>query len=391
MKRNVIILSVFVTLVLIFGFTGCPGQENVSTYTLTYHANGGIGTVPASKMVNRGTNVSVSGQGSLGYTGKFFDGWNTKADGRGTSYSADEKITVIKSIILYAQWITIPYTITYHINNGTGTVPEPQNVDWGDSLTLAAGNGLSRHGFFFGGWNTSSFGTATAYEAGSSFIPTGNSANITLYAMWIAPMIRTGDEYKEVTNNGTVRIHLIPDAQLCARTEEYRLYRSDTQSGTYSVVATVLPDQLVLEDTTVDWMTVGDACYYKVAAVSGGTEAISTNGVRINKANPKVYMRDSSPLHGYCGVRLVDGDEYMEWTGTINSTITTYELLLSSTRSPPPPGNYTLYTGTVSYLSSTLSWTNQGSLVIRAGHEYMINTGLGMVERSFVKSNWTFF
>jgi hypothetical protein len=467
MKRNVITLSFFVTLALIFGFTGCPGPEkgfpctltydanggsgtvpggqtvkedttvivadpgnlnypgktfsgwnkykagygesyapgdriimnydytlyaqwSTNQYTVKYDANGGSGTVPASKTVNEGTSVLVSGQGSLGYLGKAFGGWNTASDGSGTSYAADVNVKVIESITLYAQWLTMQYTVTYHINDGTGTVPEPQSVDGGDSVTVADGNG-----YFFGGWNTNSSGTGTTYEAGSFFIPTGNSANITLYAMWIAPMIRTGDAYKDVTSNGTVRIHLMTDARyIFSGTEEYRLYRSETRNGTYSIVATVSPDQLVLEDTTVDWMTTGDSPYYKVAAVSGGTEAMSTNGVKIYKLRPNVYVRYSNYMGGYWGVRLSYGDGYLEWTEYANPS-TIYELVLSPTRSPPPPGNYTLYTSTASSsVAISLFWTSRGPLTIRASHEYTINLPggyLGIMGSSFDKSNWTFF
>jgi hypothetical protein len=391
MKRNVITLSVLVTLALIFGFTGCPDPEREFLYTLAYHANGGTGTVPASQTVKEGTVVTVAEPDGLNYPGKIFSGWYTYHGGYGKSYAPGDRIIMDYDYILYARWLVGQYTVTYHINDGTGTVPEPQSVASDDSLTLANGDGFSRDGYFFGGWNTNSSGTGTTYGAGSSFIPTGNNANISLFAMWIAPRIREGDAYKDVTSNGTVRIHLMTDARYVLKgTEEYRLYRSDTQSGTYSIVATVSPDQTVLEDATVDWMTAGGFHYYKVAAVSGGTEMMSTNGVRINKVNPKVYALYSQYLSGEWGVRLAYGDGYMEWTGRAQPS-TIYELVTSS-RSPPPPGNYTLYTG-MSLLSSSLSlsWFNNGSLTIRASHEYKIKILDGGVERSFIKSNWTFF
>jgi hypothetical protein len=362
----------------------------VDRYTVTYHANGGTGTVPTTQTVNNGTTITASGRGSLNYTGNNFNGWNTETDGSGTSYAVSASLTVNEDITLYAQWTVIQYTITYHANNGTGTVPEPQTVDWGDSIILSNGDTLTRNRYHFGGWNTSSLGTGTNYQVGSSFTP---SNNITLYARWIAPRIRTEDAYKEVTD-GVVRISLSSDAQYIFNgTESYRLYRSTTQFGTYTLVATVLSNQLVLEDTTADWMTTGSSYFYKVAAVSGGIEAMSTNGVRINNVAPRVFVQYSQYAsfgnYGYCGVQLENGSGgYAEWGASTTSTAPSYELVLSPDESPPPPDNYTLYTRTYSFTS----WNDRGPLIIRASHTYMITAYLGTEpESSFVKTNWTFF
>jgi uncharacterized repeat protein (TIGR02543 family) len=73
------------------------------------------------------------------------------------------------------------YSVTFNINGGSGTTPAVQTVNSGSSLTLPNGNGLSRSGYTFGGWNTNSSGTGTNYNAGSSYTVTGN---VTLYAKW---------------------------------------------------------------------------------------------------------------------------------------------------------------------------------------------------------------
>jgi hypothetical protein len=353
----------------------------VDQYTLSYHANGGDGTVPGSRTVTVGTAVTVSGRASLTYTWKNFNGWNTETDGSGTPYAANDSLTVNENITLYAQWTAIRYTVTYHANGGTGTVPESQSVDGGDSITLASGDELTKVGYPFGGWNTTSSGTGTNYQAGSSFTVT---ANTTLYARWIAPRIRTEDAYKDVTN-GTIRIHLeTSEYYIFSGTDEYRLYRSTTRYGTYSLVATVSADQLVLEDTTADWMVVSGSYFYKVAAVLDGNESMSINGVRIDYADPKVYQ--CQPTSGYSGVRLQEGIFYTEWAPEYSSANVTYEL-----RKQPPlfPGNYILFTSTS--IGTPVSWINRGALAIRFGHTYTINPISGTTEGSFVKSNWTFF
>jgi len=83
------------------------------------------------------------------------------------------------------------YTVTFSINEGSGTAPATQTVSSGYSMTLPYGSVLSKTGYLFGGWNTSSDGTGTNYDAGSSYIVTGN---ITLYAKWVVAYTVTFDD-----------------------------------------------------------------------------------------------------------------------------------------------------------------------------------------------------
>lgn len=77
---------------------------DVPTYTVTYDANGGSGTMTdknspyAYKAV---ATVLTNGFTRSKYT---FTGWNTKADGRGDSYKTGDRITMTDNVVLYAQW-----------------------------------------------------------------------------------------------------------------------------------------------------------------------------------------------------------------------------------------------------------------------------------------------
>jgi uncharacterized repeat protein (TIGR02543 family) len=88
---------------------------------------------------------------------------------------------------VYAQGTTPPppdYIITFDVNGGNGTPPPAQTASAGSAITLPSGSGLSRTGYNFGGWNTSTAGTGIPYSAGSSYTVLGS---ITLYAMWYDP------------------------------------------------------------------------------------------------------------------------------------------------------------------------------------------------------------
>ena len=79
-----------------------------SNLTVTYDGNGNTGgTVPtdSSSPYSSGDTVTVIGNtGSLEKTGKTFSGWNTKADGSGTTYTAAQTFTITASTTLYAKW-----------------------------------------------------------------------------------------------------------------------------------------------------------------------------------------------------------------------------------------------------------------------------------------------
>jgi uncharacterized repeat protein (TIGR02543 family) len=83
-----------------------------TTYTLTYNGNtntsGNAPTDGSSPYVS-GLTVTVLGNtGSLAKTGFSFAGWNTEANGSGTSYSQGNTFTINSNTILYAQWTSVP-------------------------------------------------------------------------------------------------------------------------------------------------------------------------------------------------------------------------------------------------------------------------------------------
>jgi len=158
-------------------------------YSVSYNANGATsGTVPVdSNSYAAGATVTVLGNtGGLTKTGYTFAGWNTKADGTGTSYTAGSTFTMgSANVTLYARWNPLTYSVTYDANGATsGTVPVDNNSYAAGSTVTVLGNtgGLAKTGYTFAGWNTKADGTGTSYAAGSTFAM--GSANMTLYAKW---------------------------------------------------------------------------------------------------------------------------------------------------------------------------------------------------------------
>jgi len=113
------LLSAILALTLVFGLAlaSCGGDDgNITTpggpdsgnpggstsYTVSFSANGGSGTVPnPMQTLSSITLPSGSGLTRNGYT---FGGWNTYASGSGINYPAGSFFTPTYSVNLYAKW-----------------------------------------------------------------------------------------------------------------------------------------------------------------------------------------------------------------------------------------------------------------------------------------------
>ena len=76
--------------------------EPVTTYTITFDANGGTGTMD-KQTGEAGATVTLAANAFKrdGYT---FDGWNTAKDGKGTAYKDKAEVKLEGDMTLYAQW-----------------------------------------------------------------------------------------------------------------------------------------------------------------------------------------------------------------------------------------------------------------------------------------------
>ena len=147
-------------------------------YTLSYNANGGSGSM-SSQTVTEGQAAKLK-TNTFTKTGYYFTGWNTKANGSGTSYSDGAYATFYGNTTLYAQWQKYADpVITFDKNDGSGTTAT-QTVPYGESATLNT-NSFTRTGYTFTGWNMKADGSGTAYGDRASISP---SSNVTLYAQW---------------------------------------------------------------------------------------------------------------------------------------------------------------------------------------------------------------
>jgi uncharacterized repeat protein (TIGR02543 family) len=98
--------------------------------------------------------------GALAKTGYTFGGWNTLANGSGTTYASGARYTPVADVTLYAKWNQLtPYTISFNVNGGTGSVPTTINTYATAVVTLPGqGTMVAPAGKTFSGWNSNAPG-----------------------------------------------------------------------------------------------------------------------------------------------------------------------------------------------------------------------------------------
>ena len=170
-----IIFPLAVTCFVVLLMSGCNKKE---TYTVTFDANGGTGTMEAQTFTEGEAQALT--RNAFTYDGYTFSGWNTVQSGSGASYTDGQTITATADLTLYAQWKSNTAIVTFNANGGSGEMA-PQTFTIGTPQVLSA-NSFTWENHEFIGWNISANGTEmscfdvqeiTIYE------------DVTLYAQWM--------------------------------------------------------------------------------------------------------------------------------------------------------------------------------------------------------------
>jgi uncharacterized repeat protein (TIGR02543 family) len=315
-------------------------------YTLTYNAGtGGSGTDIVTPYSSNFA-APISGQ-PVSFTNsdanKIFYGWNTVADGTGTSYPVGSTITMNANKTLYAQWVstTSPYLVTYDANGATGgSVPAaPTNYPGGVQVPILGQGSITRPGYTFLGWNSASDGTGSSYVSGFTF----TSKTATLYANW-APG-------SSIRNCGTNTIQLngawmfIPYSQFIQSSDTITLYITSlvgtTTSnygsglGPYGIIS--FSNKTVITQTDIKVFTnttylnsandfnytktvingpFGDVTYWPSGATVSSISFSTQN--RVNSSGPPTYSIATTNSFGGCGSTSINNWNFLNQTLTMN-------------------------------------------------------------------------
>lgn len=169
-----------------------------NTYTVVFDPNGGTGTMANQQFTydQYGT-LQANTFTRLGYS---FNGWNTRADGSGTSYAdgatvANLTATHNGSVTLYAQWRAHTYVVQFDRNGANLGRMQSQSFTYDVAQPLSL-NVFIKQDSHFRCWNTMPDGSGTSYQDGESVmnLTAVDNGVVTLYAQWAPGLWEIGTE-----------------------------------------------------------------------------------------------------------------------------------------------------------------------------------------------------
>ena len=171
-----------------YSFTANVTSSTPTSYTVTYNANGGSGTIANST----GTNITLSdGTGFTAPANYSFAGWNTANDGSGTSYAAGQT-NVNADLDLFATW-TQDGTIDANTGSANTTYTATLNT-----TSIAIAVAPTKDGYVLTGYYTETTGGTKVANADGTLVAStsyadedgkwnNSAAAPTLYAQWGDP------------------------------------------------------------------------------------------------------------------------------------------------------------------------------------------------------------
>lgn len=161
---------------------------SMATYTVTYNANGGSGTMADTAKYAEGATASVMKNTFTAPSGQVFLGWSTTANGP-VEYYANSQLKIEKqNVTLYAIWggkdstVTLTYKANYEgADPAMSEVPSLKN---NALVELAAATLFTRTGYEFTGWNTKADGSGKLFAAGREARVDNDDGDNVLYAQW---------------------------------------------------------------------------------------------------------------------------------------------------------------------------------------------------------------
>lgn len=153
-------------------------------YDINFSGNGATSGTMTSLAKCSYTKTYALPKNAFKKKGYKFVGWNTKANGTGTTYANEASVKGLVSkdkgsITLYAQWQKNTYKITYVLNGGKNHKDNPSQYTVSTkTITLKS---PTRKGYTFKGWYTDA-----KFKTKVTEIKKGSTGAKTLYAKWQA-------------------------------------------------------------------------------------------------------------------------------------------------------------------------------------------------------------
>ena len=158
------------------------------TYSVTYYPNFPEGTTTSgaaptdANEYNSGATVTVLGVNTMTATGYSFAGWNTNAEGTGTSRAAGSTFSISGNTPLYAQWTENKRNVTISAGTGGSVNVTSASVGVATSVTATA---TALPGYKFSSWTATNCSVTSTTSASTTLKGDGNTGSGTLVANFV--------------------------------------------------------------------------------------------------------------------------------------------------------------------------------------------------------------
>jgi hypothetical protein len=358
--------------------------------SITYDGNGSTsGSAPtdASSPYNSGSTVTVLGNsGSLAKTGYSFNGWNTAANGSGTTYSAGNTFAISSNTILYAQWLTnsptfnagtlanFPATCT---NTSSNTINSftLSGINLTSDVTISSLNGFS-YALTSGGTYTSSL----------TLIPTSNSVSEIIYVKFSPTAVQSYNGNIEISGGGASSINVSAVAEAVntiptittPTSASITLNSANLGGNTTSIGCTNIIERGIYYSTTSGFANGAGTKVSSLGTYSTGTFTVSVSGLA------------SSTTYYYKAFATNDGGTSYTSEGTFTTSAISAPVAIAATNNDDTSftANWNTVSGATSYQFDVSEYPNFGTLeaLLTEGFESTTFPPSGWLNTNWTKS-----
>ena len=289
---------------------------NVGLVNFNKNSDDATGTMSEEEfVVGTAKNLTASTFTRPYYT---FAGWNTQADGSGTSYGDGDSFTIASTgtTTLYAQWTPITYTIKFGANEGSGTITDQvftvETEGYGASLKITAiGSSITRTGYDFAGWKAGENSVADEAVINETLIGYADENNeIALTAQWQIKQFTVTLTGEGITQSSTTVDYNSSYSQPTAPTRTgYTFSKWQKDNSDVSFPLTITENVTLTATWTINKHKVTiETADNGTVTVKNGTETVTSDSTEIDYGTELTI--ELSATDGYTGsVAVTAGDD----------------------------------------------------------------------------------
>ena len=219
-----------------YGYSVRCIRSTPGTLTINFNGNGSTGGSTASQQIAAGNSANLNANGFT-RNGYAFTGWNTAADGSGTSYADGAEYTVTPAtgdttVTLYAQWKS---QVNY-IQNFTLADCQSQASDGNVTVVDSRDNNSYTVRYINGAcWMTQNLRLSSTTESGSARVLTSVDSNVTQNWTFPTGSLTSGNTYTEARSLISSNTSYGGYYNFCAASAGTNCQTSSTINTTYDI------------------------------------------------------------------------------------------------------------------------------------------------------------